>query len=338
MPSKRTKKKTDKRRAKKASRKHSKSLNKNGFGKLAKGGFVLFLAVLALASAAYFFGSFEIREHYHQIGISSTQALRSSGWLPGPAISALDRIYDKIPDSEGFSVDGGEIGREESHFLAGQPRSRRQVQLLRNRSYFNLFSTSDKQAQCVAIRLIKQKPRDANIKIPFIRDPRIKNLQPAEMRLGKWAAYNLGPVIPLERQHGEIGVQEANLFTNLVPMTETFAQGIWQEVIREFALRYPMRFEEVWLYLGPIYEAEGQRMASGVTIPNAFYIIVFDLTEAGGLRALSLIIPADASGDQLEPYISSIGEIEHQTGMQFLPGLESQASNSLEQWISPSLW
>lgn len=299
---------------------------------------MFFVVVIGALVAAYYFGSFELRERFHQAGISATNVARSSEWLPRPLKSALDKLYDQIPGSGGFTVEGGELGREESHFLAGQPRSSREVQLLRNHSYLNLFSTADKQSLCVALRLTDGKKGDADLKIPFIKDPRIQNLEPSKMQLGNWSAFSLAPVPALERQHGETGAKEANLFTNLVPMTEAFAQGTWKEVIRQFSMRYPKRFGEIWLYLGPVYAPEHSKLASGVAIPDAFYAIAFDLTEAGGLRSLSLLVPADASGNHLAPFISSISEIERRTGLRFVPGVDAGARESLVQWVSPTLW
>jgi endonuclease G len=121
-------------------------------------------------------------------------------------------------------------------------------------------------------------------------------------------------------------------------MTVAYAEGVWKKAMRELTERYPKRFGEVWLYLGPVYGSESSKPGSGIALPEAFYAIVFDLTDKGGLRALALLIPADAQSKNLNDYLSSITEIEKLTGLQFLPELDFSIRDTIGNYVSPSVW
>ena len=108
--------------------------------------------------------------------------------------------------------------------------------------------------------------------------------------------------------------------------------------MHEFTQRYPKRFGEVWIYLGPAYLPETPNFSSAISLPDAFYIIAFDLTDEGGLRALALLIPTDAESKNLNDYLSSIAEIEKLAGLQFLPELDFSIRDTIGDYVSPTVW
>ena len=121
-------------------------------------------------------------------------------------------------------------------------------------------------------------------------------------------------------------------------MPDAYTDGVWKKVIHEFTQRYPKRFGEVWIYLGPAYLTEYSNFGSVISTPDAFYIIAFDITDEGGLRALALLIPTDAENKNLNNYLSSIAEIEKLTGLQFLPELDFSIRDTLGDYVSPTVW
>ena len=158
------------------------------------------------------------------------------------------------------------------------------------------------------------------------------------MTFGKWLPQPIAPAKALIGQHGKRGAIDAQLATNYVPMTETYAYGVWRKVMHEFTQRYPKRFGEVWVYLGPAYLPESSKFGSGISLPDAFYIIALDLTDEGGLRALALLIPTDAESKNLNDYLSSIAQIEKLTGLQFLPELDFSIRDTIGNYVSPVVW
>ena len=120
--------------------------------------------------------------------------------------------------------------------------------------------------------------------------------------------------------------------TVALPKAIDLSHAAWQRTLHRFTQRYPKRFKDVWIYLGPIEPSNAS------SSPSAHYAIVFDITEIGGLRALALRVPTEAEGRHLDDYITSIANIEQSTGLQFLPELDFSLRNALVEHVNPQIW
>lgn len=300
---------------------------------------ILFLLFAIGIAAIYYFGSFETRGRITNYAQQTINSVRNAQWMPDFASKAFDRIYDTLPSSEGLIVDGGELGRGESPILAGIPLSSKSMRLLRNTSYVNLFSESNKQPLCVAYRVTNNRKDSNESSETPISDPRVPSLKASQLRLSQGQVIPIAPPTSLAHTYGDNGAKEAMLLTNLVPMKEAFAQSLWKAAVQEVAVNYPKRFDEIWVYAGPAYSKQPSKLSSGVPLAKAFYLIAFDLTKSGGLRAIAFWIPTDAPPDsKLSDYITSISHIETQTSIQFLPELGFDSKDVLLNWVSPTLW
>ena len=298
----------------------------------------LSIAILAIGGI-YYFSSFETRAKMERVALSIINTPRTHGAMPALISPIFDNLYDTIPSSAGMVVEGGELGRDQdSPFLAGIPNSRMPIRPLLQASYINLFNERNQQAACIAIRLDNTKRKKANTGDSLQIDVRIPRLSAQAMTLGQWLPQPIAPAKALIGQHGERGAIDAQLTTNYAPMTKTYAEGVWRKVMHEFTQRYPKRFGEVWVYLGPTYLAESSKFDSVISLPDAFYIIALDLTDEGGLRALALLIPTDAESKNLNDYLSSIAKIEKLTGLQFLPELDLSIRDTIGNYVSPVVW
>ena len=296
------------------------------------------IAILAIWGI-YYFSSFEIRAKMERVALSAINSSRTHGAMPALAAPIFDSLYDAIPSSGGMVVEGGELGRDtETPFIAGIPNSRMPIRPLLQPSYINLFNERSQQTACIAIRLDDTKRKKADTDGLLQIDARIPRLSAQAMTLGEWRPQPIAPAKALIGQNGERGAIDTKLATNYAPMTEAYADGVWKKVIHEFTQRYPKRFGEVWVYLGPVYPPESSNFGSAISLPDAFYIIVFDITDEGGLRALTLLIPTDAENKNLNDYLSSIAEIEKLTGLQFLPELDFSIRETIVEYISPTVW
>jgi endonuclease G len=298
----------------------------------------LSIAILAIGGI-YYFSSFEIRAKMERVALSAINSSRTHAAMPALVTPIFDRLYDAIPSSGGMVVEGGELGRDqETPFLAGIPNSRMPIRPLLQTSYINLFNERNQQTACIAIRLDDTKRKKADADGSLQIDARIPRLSAQTMTLGEWLPRPIAPAKALIGQHGDRGAIDAKLASNYAPMTEAFADGVWKKVMHEFTQRYPDRFGEVWVYLGPTYRPESSNFGSAISLPDAFYIIAFDLTHEGGLRALALLIPTDAESKNLNDYLSSIAEIEKLTGLQFLPELDFSIRDTIGNYVSASVW
>lgn len=301
-------------------------------------GLILVLGMTALLGV-YFLGPFERRTQIETFTSGQLYALRSADWMPGFGGRLLSTIEDRLPGADDYAVDTGELGRDGGHALAGLPLSRKPHQILKNSSYTNLYDPEERQAICVALHLTGEpaakKPAAESVRRD---DPRVPTTAPEAMKLGKWRDFPLTPLDALAREYGETGLREGNLTSNLVPMSESFAKDVWRPLLRQLSIEYPRRFEEVWLCLGPVYRNQASKLASGLLLPDAYFAIVFDQTDAGALRAISFLIPADASRNDPARLLSSIEKIESLTGLQFLPDLRPHTRQSLANWTARRLW
>jgi endonuclease G len=296
------------------------------------------IAILVIGGI-YYFSSFEIRAKMERVALSAINSPRTHEAMPALIAPIFDGLYDTIPSSVGMVVEGGELGRDQdSPFIAGIPNSRMPIRPLLQPSYINLFNERSQQSACIAIRLDDSKRKNAAASDSLQIDARIPRLSAKTMTLGECRPQPIAPARALIGQHGERGASDAQLATNYAPMTVAYAEGVWKKAMRELTERYPKRFGEVWLYLGPVYGSESSKPGSGIALPEAFYAIVFDLTDKGGLRALALLIPADAQSKNLNDYLSSITEIEKLTGLQFLPELDFSIRDTIGNYVSPSVW
>jgi endonuclease G, mitochondrial len=300
-----------------------------------------FFAILIIAiGAIYYFGSFEIRGKIDKVAMQSMNSIRQPRWMPSPIAGVFDRLYDTIPSSEGFIVDGGELGRGDSPILAGMPQTRKALRVLQNKSYINFYDEKERQTVCVAFRLSNVKaekatPSDGNL----YEDPRVNSPKSSDLQLNKWGPTAFAPEKALSSTYGTAGRDEAQLITNYAPMSIDFADNIWTPLMDKITSSYPKRFDDIWIYTGPVYHKEQTKLASGIPLPDALYIIIFDLTESGGLRALALLIPVDAAEDSsFKQFLTSINEIEKQTGMRFVPEINFDAKDALSNGISSNLW
>ena len=334
---KRAKKKLSSARKRSTPRKHAKSQSAARKPLLTKLRFLLVLGVVALI-ASYYFGSFALRAQIERAAIQAINAVRSPEWLPRPITSLLNLAYDTIPGSQGLVVEGGELGHDETPLIAGLPGSKTPVRVLRNNSYINLFNEKERQTTCIAFKLSGRDRQDAPIPDDFFEDPRIKQLRARDLRLGQWQPQTIAPAQALAAEFGAVGANEACLVTNLAPMSAAFSSGLWQRLIYEITVTYPRRFGETWIYLGPVMRTQSSKIDSGVPIPDGFFAIVFDQTEAGGLRAIAFLLPQDATDTKLRNYITSIAQIEKHTGLQFLPEVDYHAQEVLGSAVSPQLW
>ena len=301
---------------------------------------ILGLVILGVIGSVYYFGSFETRAKMERLAADGLNEVRTQPQLPGPLAKLLDAAYDQIPTTTGLIVEGGELGRDpDSPFLAGVPNSRFPIRPLLQSSYVNLFNDRRLQTACLAVRLKSSNSEKSktDIQMPMV-DSRAPQLTESAMTAGQWSPKPIIPPKILSEFYGEPGAREAALAGNHAPMTQPFFEGPWREAIHTFTSRYPARFDEIWLYIGPVYRTDSSKLSSGVAIPDAFYLVALDLTDAGGLRALALLIPTAAESLDLNQYLTSIRQIENLTGLQFLPELDYSYQETLSNYVSPTVW
>ena len=91
---------------------------------------------------------------------------------------------------------------------------------------------------------------------------------------------------------------------------------------------------------GPIFGPEDrlERLRGRVAVPPQFYMIFLQQHE-GGVRAQAFVLDQEAPGSgSLDPYLTTVADIEHRTGLSFFPKLDAKAQRQLEEQKPSSAW
>jgi len=118
-------------------------------------------------------------------------------------------------------------------------------------------------------------------------------------------------------------------------------QKIWQRLEHVAAKKFSKQFETFWVVTGPIFSKHPKMLKNtNIAIPQAFYKIF--ITPKNGLsppQALAFIMPQTAKpNDSLIKYVTSIDEIEKQTGIDFFWQLDDKIEQKIESEIKYKSW
>lgn len=175
---------------------------------------------------------------------------------------------------------------------------------------------------------------------------------------GSYERGHIAPKSALYHCYGQAAVNDSFVLSNACPQLGDFNDGPWGDLEDLVRNEYSVRFEEVWIIAGPIFDDSNGReyltkeadysawAQKPVEIPDAFYKIIIDI-EAGSPRVLAFIIDHDEGYDYGEGEIGkhrlggslvSVDEIERQTGLDFLWTLEDTLEEDLEDDEPVQMW
>jgi len=139
-------------------------------------------------------------------------------------------------------------------------------------------------------------------------------------------------------KNGAGAQRETFLMSNIVPQKPTLNRTVWRFLEERVAKEYAMSFEELWIITGPVYDEHKETLKSGVEIPDAFFKIIVD--EIGGKpRVLAFVIGQDVTGsERFSQFLTSVDEVEMETGLDFLAELEDGLENRIEGQKAAAVW
>jgi endonuclease G, mitochondrial len=80
------------------------------------------------------------------------------------------------------------------------------------------------------------------------------------------------------------------------------------------------------------------RLSSGVAVPKACFKIIIQ-EERGQPRVLAFMMPQDVTGsEQLGLFLTTVREIEQETGLDFLNELPREIQDRVESERAPQMW
>jgi endonuclease G len=161
----------------------------------------------------------------------------------------------------------------------------------------------------------------------------------------KKSGYDRGHMAPnyaMSHLYGREGQADSFLMTNITPQKAKLNQQLWQRLEETEIKHFAKVFGKVWVVTGPVFSGTVERLSSDwtVEIPDAFFKIY--ITEAAPGKppmALAFLVPQTVNGHEpLTQFVTSIDNIEMQTGIDFFAGLDDRTEARVEAAIEPQLW
>ncbi|MCK9394667.1 MAG: DNA/RNA non-specific endonuclease [Methylobacter sp.] len=159
------------------------------------------------------------------------------------------------------------------------------------------------------------------------------------------SGYDRGHMAPnyaISHLYGGAGQADSFLMTNVTPQKPKLNQQVWQRLEEAEIKHFAKLFGKVWVIAGPVFSGAVERLSSDwmVEIPDAFYKIY--ITEAAPGKpsvALGFLMPQTVNGKEpLTQFLTSIDNIEAQTGLDFFVQLDDRTEAALEAAIDPQPW
>ena len=161
------------------------------------------------------------------------------------------------------------------------------------------------------------------------------------------SGYDRGHMAPnygISTRYGREAQLETFLMSNIVPQKPNLNRGVWRELEMKVADTkdgLANRFDGVYVITGPIYDDNIEKISKNqieIEIPDGFYKIIVDI-ENNMPRALAFIMPQNVNRkDEPEKFLTSIDEIEKQTGLDFFSDLEDSYESKFEAKKVKEIW
>ena len=155
------------------------------------------------------------------------------------------------------------------------------------------------------------------------------------------SGYDRGHMAPnygIGTRYGHEAQRETFLLSNIAPQAPDLNRIWWRVREETEANDFAVRLERVWVVTGPVFSGAVKKLHGGVDVPSAFYRIILD-EENGHPRVLAFIAPQTVTGNEpLSQFLTSVREIERQTGLDFFAELPREVQDRFETPRAERLW
>lgn len=300
-------------------------------------------AVLLCVSGIHFFGNRATKDFIEKNFASVIDIVRESGAAPDELVFVLDQVANALPYvyGETFSAD---IPAGSEEFLIGGSPLFPSGRILKNDAYLLSYDENKKNPAWCAYSLTYPKSFETGKRpAKFSTDARTRSQVKHDDYTG--TGFDRGHMAPnnaIGACYGGAAQTSTFLMSNVVPQYHAMNAGVWKDLEQRTLRRYTRNFGRIWIVCGPVYGVPAERFknGSGIAVPEACFLILFDREEKSGrLRTLSFIVPNRPDvGNDARKYIASIDEIEARTGIDFLSGLSAGEQAPLEAYKAKTIW
>ena len=210
-------------------------------------------------------------------------------------------------------------------------------QIIKHTFYTLSYSEPNEQAECVYYELTPafvngSQPR----KDEFRPDPMVSTGS-AQLSDYRGSGYDRGHLCPAaDMKLNATSMSETFFLSNMSPQDPSFNRGIWESLeatVRSWAITEGMIYV---VTAGVLTSNKGKIGASGVTIPQYYYKVIYAPKCQG--KMIALVLPNEKGTKQLPEYVVSVDYVESLTGIDFFPTLNDSIENALESHSDASLW
>ena len=214
-------------------------------------------------------------------------------------------------------------------------------QVVGHRYYTLSYSEEHEQAEWVAYILYKNRLEKDWVERSelFVQDPYVdtKSAKSSDYRN---SGYHRGHLVPAaDMAFDEKAMEETFFMSNISPQAANFNKGIWRE-LEELTRSWAKKNKKLYVVTGPVlaFPPKGTIGDNEVTVPQAFYKVLLDLTDPQE-KGIAFVIPNEVSFEPLYKFAVSIDYVEEATGIDFFPELMSkELEEELEASFNSDLW
>jgi len=149
----------------------------------------------------------------------------------------------------------------------------------------------------------------------FAADKSVRN--PSVQKDYAKSGYDTGHIANAEDMRWSFQAEEDSfILSNMTPQLPGFNRGIWKKLEDNVRAWDRARKNALVVYAGPVYDAkQDSRIGRGsVDVPSAFYKIIVDTNTK---EAMVFLFPHESSSDDLETFMTSLAEVQKETGIVF---------------------
>ncbi len=176
----------------------------------------------------------------------------------------------------------------------------------------------------------------------FFTDSRTRSATHQDFTNSGYDRGHMAPNFAIGTRYGQEAQKETFFMSNISPQTKELNQMWWRVLEEKEANDFAVRLERVWIVTGPVFNGTVKKLHGGVDVPTAFYRIILDEVldeENGQPRVLAFLVPQSVTGNEpLSQFLTSVREVERQTGLDFYAALPKELQDRIENVKAQWLW
>ncbi|WP_447470028.1 DNA/RNA non-specific endonuclease [Vibrio harveyi] len=222
------------------------------------------------------------------------------------------------------------------HLDKGMPSTNSDQFLCRD-GYAVGYNYDTKNADWVAYHITAESVNITNKRSnSFKEDTEMPDYARSTLADYKGSGYDRGHLAPsATMDFTRESMKQSFLMSNMSPQLPGFNRVGWR-VLEEHVRDLANEYNELYVVTGPIYQGNEGTIGNGVVIPSAFYKVILDPSFD---EAIAFIVPhRDVSSSELANFITTIDEVERQTGLDFFAQTPDSIEDNMESVKWEDMW